>query len=118
MLVTSINLFFPKCLSILSKIKCFHKQMLFIINRHVSPKFCPWLKTKLPNDKLLDWSKLKALANDKLNVAKMTISVFDSVENTLRKGENAGYQHFLLFSQCFPKPSSSGPLKTSTQERQ
>ena len=27
------------------------------------------------------------------------------------KGENAGYQHFLLFSQCFPKSSSIGLLK-------
>ena len=27
--------------------------------------------------------------------------VFGRVENIVRKGENAGYQHFLLFSQCF-----------------
>ena len=27
-----------------------------------------------PNDKILDWSKLKAFADDKLNVAKMTNS--------------------------------------------
>ena len=26
---------------------------------------------------------------------------FDSVENIVGKGENAGYQHFLLFPQCF-----------------
>ena len=36
----------------------------------------------------------------------MKISLYDSVENTVVKGENAGYQHFLLFPQCFPKPSS------------
>ena len=60
----------------------------------------------LPNDKFLDWSKLKAFADDKLNDAKMMISFFDIVENTGGKGENAGYQHFLLFLQCFPKPSS------------
>ena len=29
--------------------------------------------------------------------------VFHSVENIVRKGENAGYQHFLLFPQCFQK---------------
>ena len=29
------------------------------------------------------------------------ISVFDRVENIMEKGENAGYQHFLLFLQCF-----------------
>ena len=33
------------------------------------------------------------------------ISVFDSVENIVGKGENAGYQHFLLFPQCFEKAS-------------
>ena len=27
------------------------------------------------------------------------------------KGETAGYQHFLLFPQCFPKGSSAGSLK-------
>ena len=35
----------------------------------------------LPDDKVLDWSKLKAFADDKLNVTKMIISVFDRVEN-------------------------------------
>ena len=33
---------------------------------------------------------MKAFADDKSNVAKMTISVFDKEEITLRKGENAG----------------------------
>ena len=31
------------------------------------------------------------------------IYVFDRVENIVGKGENAGYQHFLLFPQCFQK---------------
>ena len=48
---------------------------------------------------------LKAFADDKLNVAKITISLCDRVENTVGKEENAGYQHFLLFPQCFQKPS-------------
>ena len=65
----------------------------------------------LPNDKILDMTKLKAFADDKLNIDKMTISVLDRVENTERKGENAGYQHFLLYPQCFPRPSSLGSLK-------
>ena len=34
----------------------------------------------------------------------MMISLFDRVENTVGIGENAGYQHFLLFPQCFLKP--------------
>ena len=35
----------------------------------------------------------------------------DRVENTVGKGENAGYKHFLLFPKCFPKPTSLGSLK-------
>ena len=35
----------------------------------------------------------------------MMISLLDMTENTVGKGENAGYQHFLLFPQCFSKPS-------------
>ena len=65
----------------------------------------------LPNNKILDMTKLKAFADDKLKVAKMTISLFDGVENAVGKGENAGYQHFLLFPQCFLKPSYLGSLK-------
>ena len=65
----------------------------------------------LPNNKILDVTKLKAFADNKLYVAKIPISHFGRVENTVGKGENAGYQHFLLFPQCFPKPSSTGSLK-------
>ena len=65
----------------------------------------------LPNGKNFRLMKFKAFAADKLNIAKMTIPLFDRVENTVGKGENAGYQHFLLFPQCFPKPSSLGSLK-------
>ena len=56
-------------------------------------------------------TKLKAFADAKLKVAEMTIVLFDRAENTVGKGENSGYQHFLLFPQCFPKPSSVGSLK-------
>ena len=44
-------------------------------------------------------------------VAQMIKPLFESVENIVRKGENAGYQHFLLFPQCFHMPSSSESLK-------
>ena len=33
----------------------------------------------------------------------MMISVFDRIENFVGRGENAGYQHFLLFPQCFQR---------------
>ena len=69
------------------------------------------LLNSLPHDKISDWSKLKEFADDKLAVVKMMIFVFDRLENTVGKRENAGYQHFLLFPQCFPKPFSLGLLK-------
>ena len=61
----------------------------------------------LPYDKHSDLTKLKEFADQKLNVAKM-ISLLDRFENTVIKGENAGYQQFLPFPRCFQKPSSSG----------
>ena len=51
--------------------------------------------------KILDWSKFKAFADENLNMAKMAKFVCDRVQNIGRKGENAGNQHFLLFSRCF-----------------
>ena len=53
-------------------------------------------------------SKLNA---KRINFAEMTKFVLDLVENIVEKGENIGYQHFLLFPQCFHKPSLSGLLK-------
>ena len=37
--------------------------------------------------------------------------VLEKVESMVGKGENAGHQHFLLFPQCFQKPSLSGSYK-------
>ena len=36
----------------------------------------------------------------------MLIKLYDTVENIVGEGENAGYQHFLLFPQFYHKPSS------------
>ena len=41
----------------------------------------------------------------------MMISLFDEVENTGGTGGNAGYWHFLILPQCFPKPPALGSLK-------
>ena len=51
-----------------------------------------------PNDKFLDRTKLRAFADDKLSIAVMMISLLYKAENAMGKGENVGYQHFLLFS--------------------
>ena len=66
----------------------------------------------LPHDKMLDWSKLKAFADAKINVVEKLKFALGRVENIVGKGEHAGYQHFLLFTQCFQKPPISGSLKS------
>ena len=55
----------------------------------------------LQDDKLLGFPKLEAY--DRLNVTKNIEVVFHRIENIVGKEENAGYQHFLLFQQCFQK---------------
>ena len=65
----------------------------------------------IPNDKFLDLSKFKAFADDNLNVYQKLKFALGRVENIVGKGENAGYQHFLLFPQCFQKASFLGSLK-------
>ena len=47
-----------------------------------------------PYDKILGQTKLKAFADDKLNVTKMIISIFDRVENIVGKGEMACTSNF------------------------
>ena len=49
-----------------------------------------------------NWKHL-LFADDKLDVVGMMISLFDGLENTVGKGENTGYQRFLLpvFSKAF-----------------
>ena len=63
------------------------------------------------NDKILDWFKFEAFADDNLKVIKMIIYVLDRVENIVGKRENAGYQHFLVFPLCFQKPFCPRLLK-------
>ena len=70
-----------------------------------------YILNSLPNKKILDWSKFKTFADNKINVAENLKFVLERVENTVGKGDNAGYHHFLLFLQCFQKPSLSGSLK-------
>ena len=67
--------------------------------------------TSLPNDKLLDWSKLKAFADDKINEIEKLKFVLGRVENIIGKEGNAGYHHFLLFPQRFQMPFYTGSLK-------
>ena len=65
----------------------------------------------LVNSLTLALTIMKAIADDKVNVAHKKITLLEYGENIMGKGENAGNQHFLLFSQCFQKPSLIGSLK-------
>ena len=62
----------------------------------------------LPNDKMLDWSK--GFADNKSNVNEILIFGLRRLENIVGKGENASYQHFLLFPQCLEKLYVSASL--------
>ena len=56
----------------------------------------------LPNDKILNQSNLKVhvVADDKIIVSKIEICL-GRIEHMVGEEENVGYQHFLLFPQCF-----------------
>ena len=56
-------------------------------------------------------SKFKVSIDNKFGAAEIMGFVFERVENIVGKGDNAGYQHCLLFLQCFQKTSYSGSLK-------
>ena len=55
-------------------------QRLMMVQHNQNP-----LLKSLPDDKLLDQSKSKAFADDKIKVAEMIIFIFDRVENILEK---------------------------------
>ena len=54
----------------------------------------------LPNDKYLDRTKLKAFAENKLNIVVMMIFFFDRVENTMEKEKMVLFSIF-SFSKAF-----------------
>ena len=51
----------------------------------------------------LDWSKLEAFADNKINAIKKQKFNLGLLKNIVGKGEIACYKHFLLFPQCFQK---------------
>ena len=55
----------------------------------------------LQDDKILASSKLRAFADDNFDVVQMMQFFIYKVENIVAKGENAVYQHFLLFPLSF-----------------
>ena len=60
--------------------------------------------------KTLDLFKLKAFCRWQNKFVKRMKFDWGRKENIVGKGENAGYQHFLLFPQCFLYALFSAPL--------
>ena len=57
----------------------------------------------LPDDKILDRSKLKQSSDDNFKFDANSRKFSKVVEHTVGKGEIARYEPFLLFPQCFQK---------------
>ena len=81
-------------------------------------KFCYFSKysrlswsNSLPNDNILDQSKLNGFQDEKIIVTHKLKFILWKVENIVGKEENAGDQHFFLFRQCFQKSPFIGSLK-------
>ena len=59
--------------------------------------YCIYPFNPLPDDKILDWSKLKQSADDNFEFDGNSRKLSKLVENTVGKGEIACYKQFLLF---------------------
>ena len=77
--------------------------MFYFEKLHEEAGFIVYDINPLPDDS----SKLKEFADDNFKIDENGKKLSKWVENTVGKGEN-GYQHFLLFPQCFQKASFSG----------
>ena len=84
---------FPPSMALIFHFKCTLKCHLQFVSIWTSLKFCNGLIGYI----LWKGTKLKAFAKVKIKVSKMMIFVLNRFEN-MGKRENAGYQHFLLFS--------------------
>ena len=65
----------------------------------------------LPDDKILDRSKLKQSTDDNFKFHEYNRKFSKRVENTVGKGEIARYEQFLLFPQCFQMACFPGASK-------
>ena len=89
MLVTSIFLLFPQCFQKASSVR---QRKPWIVWERVNYR---------PNGQIFVLSKLKAFADNNLNMGHMIDTILERVENMVEKGENAGFHYFHLFQQCF-----------------
>ena len=95
--------FFQKLASIIKSWDC---EVMYCTMQNTNPNTELFTKRQI-----LDLSKLKAIADDKINVIKKLKFILGWLENIMGEGENAGTQHFLIFLRCFPKASFAVSLK-------
>ena len=65
----------------------------------------------LPDDKILDRSKLKQFADNNFEFDENGRKLSKWVESTVGRGEIARHEQFLLFPQCFQKACFPGASK-------
>ena len=65
----------------------------------------------LPDDKILERSKLKQFADDNFKFDENSRKFSKRVKNIVGKGEIAHYEQFLLFPLCFQKACFPGASK-------
>ena len=68
-------------------------------------------KTNVTGNLKFALGRVENIVGKRENVTGNLKFALGRVENIVGKRENAGYQHFLLFPQCFPKTSFSRSLK-------
>ena len=88
--------------------QCFQKVCFRGASKGVLVREWVELFNSLPNDRILNWSKLKAFAEDKIKASQNMKFVLRSVENIEGKEESAGDQHFLLLHNVFKDYLSLG----------
>ena len=67
-----------------AKLEMLLKRTFFFSNNIFFPLY------SLPNDKILDLTKFKAFADDKISLTQKLKFMWERVENIVGKGENAG----------------------------
>ena len=65
----------------------------------------------LPDNRILDRSKLKQSTDDSFKFDENSRKFSKQVENTVGKREIARYEQFFLFPQCFQKAFFAGASK-------
>ena len=66
------------------------------------------LKPRMANDKILDWSKMKAFADDKINVTQKLKFVNGRIGNIWEKEKMLVTSIFFFSQQCFQKATFLG----------